>query len=273
MCLKVYIMTDMEGVAGVINFDDYTSPQGRYYEIGRELTTREVNAAIEGLLEAGADEILVVDGHGHGAINPSLLHPEARLLAGRPLTYPFGCDETFDATLIIGQHAKSNTDGGHLCHTGSLRVEDLQINGISLGELGCNMLFSSYFGVPTIMVSGDKAACNEALALVPNLEVAPVKEGVKRGSASGLTAEENKVFNGAAIHLHPEKARELIKEKAAKALMRIDEIELFWIEPPYELICILRPEKPGSLMKIARVKSNDLIELLCAPRKYELLEK
>jgi len=267
--MKVYIMTDMEGVAGVINFDDYTSPQGRYYEVGRELTTLEVNAAIEGLLEAGADEILVVDGHGHGAINPVLLHPEAKLLAGRPLNYPFGCDRTFDAAVIIGQHAKSNTDGGHLCHTGSLRVEDLRINGISLGELGCNMLFAAYFGVPTIMVSGDKAACEEALALVPNIEVAPVKEGIKRGSASGLTAEENKLFNGAAIHLHPKKARELIKKKAAAALRRLDEIELFWIDPPYELECILRPEKPGGEMKIARVRSNDLLELLRAPRKYE----
>jgi len=267
--LKVYIMTDLEGVAGVINFDDYATPDGRYYEVARELTTMEVNAAIEGVLEAGADEILVVDGHGHGAINPLLLHPEAKLLAGKPLTYPFGCDGSFDAALIIGQHAKSNTDGGHLCHTGSFAVEDLHINGTSLGELGCNMLFAAYFGVPTVMVSGDKAACEEALSLVPNIEVAPVKEGVKRGSASGLTAEQNKLFNGAAIHLHPEKARELIREKARRGLERLDEIRLFWIEPPYELVCTLRPEKPGAPGMIARVKSDDLLELLRKPRRYE----
>ncbi|MEM2961101.1 MAG: M55 family metallopeptidase, partial [Candidatus Bathyarchaeia archaeon] len=127
-------MTDMEGVAGVINFSDYAFPQGRYYEIGRQLTTEETNAAIEGLLEAGAREILVVDGHGHGAINQLLLHPSAKLLAGRPLNYPFGIDKSFSAALIIGQHAKSNTDGGHLSHTGSTEVEDLTINGVSLGE-------------------------------------------------------------------------------------------------------------------------------------------
>ena len=62
--MKVYVMTDLEGVAGIINFDDYGTPKGRYYETARELTTNETNAAIEGLIEDGAKEILVVDGHG-----------------------------------------------------------------------------------------------------------------------------------------------------------------------------------------------------------------
>ncbi|RLI41520.1 peptidase M55 [Candidatus Bathyarchaeota archaeon] len=267
--MKVYIMTDMEGAAGIINFDDYCTPNGRYYEIARKIVTEETNAAIEGLIEAGADDFLVVDGHGYGAIDPLLLHPSAKLLAGRPLEYPFGCDETFDVAVIIGQHAKSNTNGGHLCHTGSFEVEDLTINGISLGELGCNMLFAAYFGVPTVMVSGDKAACDEALSLVPNIEVAAVKEGMKRGSASGLTGEENKLFNGAAIHLHHEKACELIREKAKRGLKRLSEIKPFWIEPPYELIVKLRPKERGKPMRIAKVRSNDLLELLRAPRRYE----
>lgn len=270
--LKIYVMTDLEGIAGVINFDDYAGPEGRYYEVARELTTKEANAAIEGLLEAGAEEILVVDGHGYGAINPLMLHPSAKLLAGRPLGYPFGCDDSFDAAVIIGQHARSNTDGGHLCHTGSFEVEDLTINGISVGELGCNRLVASYFDVPTAMVGGDEAACKEALDLVPNIEVAPVKEGTKRGSASGLTGKENKLFNGAAIHLHPQKAFDLTKRKAKKGLERLDEIELFRLDPPYELVSILRPEEDGKPGKIAKVKSSDLLDLLCTPRRYELIK-
>jgi D-amino peptidase len=262
-------MTDLEGVAGVINFDDFCTPEGRYYEVARGLLTEEVNAAIEGLIEAGADEFLVVDGHGYGGINPSILHPSAKLLAGRPLEYPFGCDGTFDCAIIIGQHAKSNTDGGHLCHTGSFEVEDLSINGISLGELGCNMLFASYFKVPTILVSGDKAACEEALNLVPNLEVAPVKEGIKRGIASGLTAVENKIFNGAAIHLSSQKACEIIKERAKRALKRKDEIRPFWISPPYEMVKKLRPTEDGKPSRTGKVRSNDLIELLNAKVTYE----
>lgn len=81
--MKIYVMTDLEGAAGIINFDGYCTPNGRYYETARELITKETNAAIEGLIEAGAKEILVVDGHGYGAINPLLLHPSAELLAGK----------------------------------------------------------------------------------------------------------------------------------------------------------------------------------------------
>ncbi|MBD3182205.1 hypothetical protein GF312_07930 [Candidatus Poribacteria bacterium] len=267
--MKIYIMTDMEGVSGVINSSDYASPGSLYYETARELTTMEINAAIEGLLEVGASEMLVVDGHGPGAINPQLLHPEARLLTGRPMGYPFGCNESFDAAIMIGQHAKSNTDGGHLCHTGSFAIENLIINDVSVGEAGCNMLFTAYFGVPTIMLSGDRAACDEVQLLVSNMEVAPVKEGVKRGSATGLTGEQNKVFNGAAVFLSPEKARKLIKEKAILAVEHMGEIKPFWLEPPYELVSVLRPQEPGGNTKTARVTGNDMLKLLQKPRIHE----
>jgi len=266
--LKIYIITDMEGTAGILNFDDYCVPGNRYYERGVELATLEVNAAIEGALEAGATEILVADGHGYGGINPALLHPEARLLAGRPIDYPFGCNDSFDAAMIIGQHAKSNTDGGHLSHTGWFDQEDLTINGISLGEMGENFLFVAYFGVPTVMVSGDHAAMEEAKVLVPEIETAAVKEGWKRGPATGLTGDENRLFNGAAVHLHPTKARSLIKEKAQRGVKRCKEIQPFWIEPPYELVSTLRPAAKGQPNRIARVNSNDLLELLRLPREH-----
>jgi D-amino peptidase len=181
--MKVYIITDMEGVAGVVDSVNYCSPDSRYYEIGRELTTRETNAAVEGCLEAGATEILVVDGHGPGAINPQLLHPAVKLLAGRPVGYPFGCDDSFNVALIVGQRAKSNTDGEHLCHTSSFAVEELTINGVSFGELACNMLFCAYFGVPTVTVTGDLACIEEIMRLVPNSVLRPTSDGQPRKTA------------------------------------------------------------------------------------------
>jgi len=212
----------------------------------------------------------VVDGHGHGAISQLMLHPEAKLLAGRPLRYPFGFDgANFDAAIMVGQHAKSNTDGGHLCHTGSFAVENLTINGVSVGEAGCNMLFAAYFGAPTVMLSGDQAACEEVQALAPEMEVATVKGGIKRGSASGLTADENKLFNGACVSVSPEKSRNFIKEKARAGVARTWEISPFWLEPPYELVSVLRPQESGGKMRKARVTSDDLLELLNMPRKYE----
>ncbi|HHY98563.1 MAG TPA: M55 family metallopeptidase [Firmicutes bacterium] len=244
--MKVYILSDLEGTAGIINFDDYGEPGARYYELAKSLVTAEVNAAVEGALDAGADEILVLDGHGHGAINPLELHPSAKLLAGRPMTYPFGLDASFDAMVIVGQHSKAGTPGGHLAHTGSFDVKEYTINGISVGELGVNMLFAGYFGVPTVMVSGDDAVCNEALALVPGIEVAAVKKGLNWG---------------AAIHLHPHKARELIREKARLGIQRCRELPIYKINPPYER----RIEYYGTMDRPVRVsvnRSDDLLKLL-----------
>ena len=81
--MKVYVGTDLEGVAGVSTFYVQTSPEGRYYEAAKKLLTAEVNAAIEGMLETGADDILVSDGHGPGAIAFEELHERAKLLHGR----------------------------------------------------------------------------------------------------------------------------------------------------------------------------------------------
>jgi D-amino peptidase len=260
--VKVYIMTDMEGVAGVVSSTDYCAPDSRYYQIGRELTTRETNAAIEGALEAGGTEFLVVDGHGHGAIDPLLLHPRAHLLTGRPMGYPFGCDASFGAAFIVGQHAKANADGGHLAHSGSFTVDDQVLNGRSLGELGVNMLFAAYFGVPTVLVTGDQACCEEALELMPSLEVVSVKEGLKRGAPEGLTGEGARLYNGAAIHLHPEVARERIREGARRALERREEIPRFWIAPPYRLRRTFRPLPEGAVPHPTVQEGDDLLAVL-----------
>jgi len=268
--MKVYIITDMEGVAGVLSSDDFGAPGSRYYEVGRELTTGETSAAVEGALDAGATDILVVDGHGSGAIDPQLLHPAAKLLAGRPIGYPFGCDDSFDAAMIVGQHAKSNTDGGHLSHTQSFTVEEYTINGVSLGEMGCNMLFCSYFGVPTVMVSGDAAAEAEARSLVPNIATAAVKEGLRRGPAAGLTGEQNKLHNGAAIHLSPETARELIRAAARDGLTRLSEIDPYRIEPPYEAVNVLRKTNEAPQRRGA-AGADDLVELLRTPMAYSFV--
>src|SRR5690349_18544134 len=65
---KVFLLTDIEGVAGVVSFEHQTYPTGRYYDRAQRLLTAEVNAAVEGLRESGVEEILVADGHGPGAI-------------------------------------------------------------------------------------------------------------------------------------------------------------------------------------------------------------
>ena len=241
--MKVYIITDLEGSAGILNRDDYASHQGRYYEQAKRLVTLEVNAAIEGAVDAGATKFLVVDGHGPGGICQELLHPQAQLFAGRPLSFPFGLDASFSCAMMVGQHAKAGTIDGHLAHTGYQAVADLVLNGLSMGELGLNMLLASYFFVPTVMVAGDVAACREAEALVPQVQVAAVKEGINWGSA---------------VHLHPEKARALIREQAKRAVRSLKEIPCFMLDAPYKR----KVEYWGTSAAQKNIKEDETEELL-----------
>ena len=268
--MRIYILTDQEGVAGVVNSVDYASPEGRYYETARRLLTAEVNAAVEGALASGATEIFVLDGHGHGSIDVEQLHPEVELLTGRPIRFPFGFDGSHDALMFVGQHAKSNTDGGHLSHTGSMNQDDLILNRRSLGELGWYMQLAGYHGKPTIMLTGDQAVCDEARALVPEVETVAVKRGIRNGPATGLTGDENRLHNAAAIHRPPVKARELIRAAAERAVRRIGEIPPFFIEPPYELVSILRPMERGGERRVAVLHDDDFVELGMMPRDHYL---
>ena len=132
--LKVFISVDMEGVAGVVSGRECSS-SGPDYDYFRRLMTLETNAAVEAVLEAGATEIVVRDGHGAKTnILPELLHERTRLLRGvteRPENMMLGIDASFDAVFFIGYHAKAGTEQGVIAHTSSGNVVDLSINGVS----------------------------------------------------------------------------------------------------------------------------------------------
>ncbi|MBC7236101.1 MAG: M55 family metallopeptidase [Chloroflexi bacterium] len=281
--MKIYIMTDMEGVAGVLDAENWCQPPerggtGRYYELGREFLTREVNACIDGLCRAGADDILVSDGHGAGGIQPALLDRRAKLLRGWPNGWPFELDESFDAVVFIGQHAKAGSIRAHLAHTQSFRYLDHSINGLSIGEFGQFVLCAGELGVPCIFGSGDEAFCQEAMALVPDIVTVSVKQGLRQDSGAELTTAEYARHNLGAIHLHPDIARAAICERARAALARFREAGpgygLVKLEPPYERVTILRPEEKGQPKRIDRASHpSSVIALLNLPYHYEPLEE
>src|SRR5436305_685447 len=127
--VQLYILTDIEGRAGVANFEDYSYATGRFHAVSRRLLTLEVNAAVEGALAAGATEILVLDGHGSGAINVDELHPDALLLHGTGYPRTLGLERGFDALFFVGQHAMSNAARAGLAHTYSSRtIEQARLN-------------------------------------------------------------------------------------------------------------------------------------------------
>lgn len=243
--MKIYMMTDIEGVAGLLNKSDWTMPESYNYEKAKTLLTMEVNAAAAGLFRAGAVEILVSDGHGCGGIQPEMLDKRLELLRGYPNGYPCELTSDYDCVVWIGQHAKAGTPYAHIPHTGNHFVIDYSINGISVGELGQLAMCAGFLGVKPILATGDKALCLEAEALLPGIETVCVKEGLMPGSGDECTFEEYNSRNIAAIHKAPEKSRELIEEGAYRALARYlenrDSFSDLLVEAPYEKTVVYRP--------------------------------
>jgi D-amino peptidase len=243
--MKIYIMTDMEGVSGVLNFADWCFPGSRYYETGRELLTKEVNAAIEGFFAGGATEVSVADGHGAGGINFPMLDPRAEYIRGFSQGWPLMLDKSYDAVAWIGQHAKAGAEFAHLAHTQGPIYIDLQVNGVSIGEFGQFAMCASELGVRSIFFSGDRAGCLEAGALVPGIETAETKRGLMPGSGDECTMEQYELRNRGAIHIHPEKVRRTIREGAQKAIERAkkESFGIIPLKPPYNLTARFRPTK------------------------------
>ncbi|MGI6086735.1 MAG: M55 family metallopeptidase [Kiritimatiellia bacterium] len=228
--MKIYIMTDCEGVAGVLDFKNWCSVDSRYYDVTKELLTLEVNAAIAGFAAAGVKEFLVCDGHGSGAINPLLLDERAELLRGLLNGYPYELDKSFDAIAWVGQHAMSRTPQAHLAHTGSWHTFEHTVNDIPVGEFGELAMCASELGVRAIFGSGDRAFCAEAQALVPGIETVEVKRGTKLGRGDECNTEQYSVRNRGAIHMHPVRVRERIRIGAERAVKRFRK-EKFGIIP------------------------------------------
>jgi len=219
--MKIYIITDLEGPAGVSRWDQTRDVDAASKAVCMELLTREVNACVDGILDADPDaDVTVWDGHGSGGLDVLLFHPRAKLIARGPIRAPYHLDETYDALFFVGQHAMAGTPEAPLCHTySSTTVEYYKLNGVLVGEIGCRAVMAGTMGVPTCFIAGDDKAIAEAQALVPGIVGAVVKWGL----ATEL-----------AIHLSPVGAREAIRAQAAEAVAKIPDIEPVRMDPPYE---------------------------------------
>jgi D-amino peptidase len=266
--MRIYIFVDLEGVCGVRDFEEWEKPGACYHEMARELATMEVNAAIEGFMAAGADDILVVEGHGPGVIDILKLDPRVELLRGPAPGVPRGMDDSFDALAFVGMHAKSRTPFSHLTHTTSSHVLEVSINGVAVGEFGQYALCASELGVRTIFAAGEQALAEEAQALFPGIETVAVKRGTAPGRGDECTFEQYRKHPLGAIHLHPQKARQLIRQGAHRAVERAasEDFGLVLLDPPYERVTVFRgtDENPQCTYSIQRHESS-IVELLRAP--------
>ena len=260
--LKVFISVDMEGIAGAVNWEEM-SRTGKDYDYFRSIMSLEANAAVLGAYDAGATEVVVRDSHGSARnILPDLLDPRARLIrdwSGGVKGMMEGIDETFDAVIFVGYHAKAGTPDALLEHTSSGNVLDFTINGRSYPEAGYNALIAGSFGVPVVFVAGDQAICDQVQGFLGDVVTVATKEGI--GSAS----------HG----LHPETARNLIREGVRRAVENRGEYRPYRIEPPYTLVLQLKSEESvynGSFFPGARrtgdweltFTSDDILQVMYA---------
>ncbi|MBC8181853.1 M55 family metallopeptidase [candidate division KSB1 bacterium] len=262
--LKVFISVDMEGLTGVVNWEE-VSRDGKDYDYFRNIMAKETNAAIMGALEAGVTEIIVRDSHGSARnILPDMLIKHAKLLrdwSGSHKSMMEGIDKTFDAVVFIGYHAKAGTPDATLEHTMSGSIMDVSINGISLPEAGINALIAGYYNVPVVFLSGDLAICKQATELFGELETVAVKEGIGK----------------AALNLHPDVAYEKIKKGVKTALSNLTKYKPYKLKPPYKMLLTLKKEElvneksfyPGAERTgdwELTYKSNDIMEIMKAFR-------
>jgi D-amino peptidase len=203
--MKVFLSTDMEGTAGVVAWEQCVG-DGPEAAAGRRLLLGEVNAAIDGAAAGGATEIVVNDSHSTMRNLPAAeLAGQAFYISGshKPLYMMQGLDDSFDAIMFISYHGSVGAPAG-LSHTYNPRaVVEVRLDGAVTGEAGINALVAAHYGVPVVLVTGDRCACEETAALIPGVHQAVVKEHVSRLAASSM---------------HPDRACALIRERAEAAI-------------------------------------------------------
>lgn len=177
---KVFISADMEGISG-ISASDQLSATGAEYNRSRKMMADDVNAAIRGARRGGATDIVVNDSHGSMRnLRLEDLDPQVRLISHsfKRSGMMEGLDESFDAVIFIGYHAKAGHPGGLFAHTGSGVVRDVRVNGQSLGEGGLNTLVAAWYGVPVALVTGDDVAVKQVAEVATQAKTVAVKRAI-----------------------------------------------------------------------------------------------
>jgi D-amino peptidase len=250
----VFLITDAEGVAGVCR-QDQTEPTNTEM---RQLLTGEINAAVDGFYSGGADEVIVWDGHdGSQTLSALTIHPKAKLLMGKlPPTMTY--ERHYTALAFVGQHARANSKGGVMAHSySSLGIQNLLVNGKPVGEIETQAALAGAFDTPVVFLSGDQAAADNLHAIVPGAELAVVKEGLANYVCLSLSAEA---------------AKNLIREKARRAMEHLGATKPYKVEGPVTIeiehtsrsaLDVDAPLRPGAEIidaRTVRFRGKDFVE-------------
>ncbi|MEM7663455.1 MAG: M55 family metallopeptidase [Pseudomonadota bacterium] len=221
--MRVFISADIEGIAGVVSWDQ-TLPDRRGYAQACEWMTQEVVAACMAARDAGATDILVADSHlNRDNINLDELPADVQIVRGgpRPLGMMQGIESgDFDVAFCIGFHTGADEIGvlNHTCNGAGF--QRLILNGEQVDELDLYIRVASHFGVPVGMITGDNELSASVAKRYPNIRTVSVKSAIGRISAQTIT---------------PEKARSLIQERTTEVLSNLEQLSLVDADGPFEL--------------------------------------
>ena len=212
--MKVYIISDIEGCSSLATWDEAKMLNPEYAPFKIEMS-KETRAAILGCEKAGANEIIIEDGHGNGRnIIADILPKNSQLIRGYTNTI-FGVnsifDDSYDAILFVGYHSKAGSKNNPTSHTiSSSTIYNIDVNGESWGEFEIDAYAAAYNGVKSIYISGDYGVCKDAKSKCKNIFTTFTKKG-----------EGNSV-----ITKMPDLVCEEIEKISEQALLNIDKIDL-----------------------------------------------
>jgi D-amino peptidase len=188
--MNILVLTDLEGISGVDSMEMVSERGSPGYRIACERLMLDLNAAVEGVIEGGAEHVYAVDCHAGGKnFIKEMLDPRAIQLFDN--WWDIFKTNEIDACMKIGAHSMAGTINGFLDHTlNSKAYYNYIVNGRRTGEIGQNAIFAGVYNVPLIMVSGDEAACVEAKSFLGDIKCAVVKYGIGRNHAHLISLDE-----------------------------------------------------------------------------------
>lgn len=220
--MKILISADLEGVNGVAHTDQIY-PEGKYYKETIIRWSKELNAVVEGLKEAGVREIIINDSHNHSRNLDSSLIPKAKIVTGwqRPYSMVSGVEKGFSGCFFTGYHGMAGSKST-LSHTYKPRIiKRVRLNKKPVGETGLNAALAGIFNVPVVFVSGDKETCNEAKKILGDqIFTVETKKSLSRYSAMSYPFKE---------------VLEKFKSVSAEAVREKKKWKIFKVKSPYTL--------------------------------------
>lgn len=205
--MKLFISADIEGCTGT-TLSAETHKTESCYRAFADRMTEEVRTVCEAALEAGADEIVVKDGHGD-ATNIDIMRMPAgvkliRGKSGHPFNMMFGLDESFDGVLYVGYHSAAGSPESPLSHTSTGNTNYVALNGKRMSEFMLNSYTAAMLGVPVLFLSGDQGICREAQGMIPSITTVSTKVGA----------------GASTINEAPDTVLRMLREKTKEALSK-----------------------------------------------------